>query len=85
MRGFEGRCLRGVLGIAWEDRVGIERVGEVAEMGDIGLDIGEGRWRWTGHVLRVRSGGGPCGICAGPRRGWGWGQGSNGENGEADI
>ena len=55
LRGFEGRCLRRILGKTWEDRMSNERIREVTDMKDINLDIKERRWRWTGHVLRMKS------------------------------
>jgi hypothetical protein len=55
LRGFEGRCLRRILGFTWEDRISNERIREITGMKDINLDIKERRWRWTGHVLRMKS------------------------------
>ena len=55
LRGFEGRCLRRILGFTWEDRISNERIREITGMKDINLDIKERWWRWTGHVLRMKS------------------------------
>src|ERR1700733_13651382 len=55
LRGFEGRCLRRILGFTWEDRISNERIREITGMKDINLDIKERWWRWTGHVLRMKA------------------------------
>merc|ERR1712115_192475 len=39
-RGFEGRCLRRILRIKWQDHVSNE-------------EVKRKRWTWLGHVLRM--------------------------------
>ena len=52
LRGFEGRCLRRILGVRWQDRVSNREVAERTGIGDINMDIKRRRWRYLGHVLR---------------------------------
>ena len=52
LRGFEGRCLRRILGVRWQDRVSNREVPERTGIGDINMEIKCRRWRYLGHVLR---------------------------------
>jgi len=54
LRGFEGRCLRRILHIWWEQRVTNKEMWERAGMNNIVLEVKKRRWRWLGHVLRMK-------------------------------
>ena len=54
LRGFEGRCLRRILHIWWEQRVTNKEVWERAGMSNIILEVKKRRWSWLGHVLRMK-------------------------------
>ncbi|GFR92088.1 hypothetical protein ElyMa_006192100 [Elysia marginata] len=53
LRGFEGRCLRRILGIRWEHRVTNKEISERTGMRPILEEVKIRRWRWLGHVLRM--------------------------------
>ena len=56
LRGFEGRCLRRILKIRWQDRVSNEEIWRRTGMGGIVLEVKRRRWTWLGHVLRMKKG-----------------------------
>jgi hypothetical protein len=53
LRGFEGRYLRRILGVRWQDRVRNKDVTDRTAIRDINLEIKHRRWRYLGHVLRM--------------------------------
>ncbi|GFS05811.1 hypothetical protein ElyMa_004691200 [Elysia marginata] len=53
LRGFEGRCLRRILGIRWEHRVTNKEIFERTGIRPIVEEVKKRRWRWLGHVLRM--------------------------------
>ena len=52
--GFDGRCLRRILHIWWEQRVTNNEVWERAGMNNIILEVTKRHWSWLGHVLRIK-------------------------------
>ena len=54
LRGFEGRCLRRILGIRWEHKVTNERIAVRTGVNSIVEEAKIRRWRWLGHILRMR-------------------------------
>ena len=56
LRGFEGRFLRRILKIRWQDRVSNEEIWRRTGMGGIVLEVKRRRWTWLGHVLRMKKG-----------------------------
>ena len=54
LRGFEGRCLRRILGVRWQDRVSNREVADRTGIGDINTEIRQRRWKYLGHVLRMK-------------------------------
>ena len=53
LRGFEGRCLRRILGIRWEERVTNKEIADRTGVQPIVEEVKMRRWRWLGHVLRM--------------------------------
>ena len=53
LRGFEGRCLRRILKINWEDHISNIQVCSRTGINCITDEIKKRRWRWLGHVLRM--------------------------------
>ena len=53
LRGFEGRCLRRILRIHWEQRVTNQEVSRRTGINNIVDEVKKRRWRWLGHVLRM--------------------------------
>ena len=53
LRGFEGRCLRRILRIRWEQRVTNREVSRRTGINNIVEEVRHRRWRWLGHVLRM--------------------------------
>ena len=53
LRGFEGRCLRRILRIRWEQRVTNKEISRRTSINNIVEDVKQRRWRWFGHVLRM--------------------------------
>ena len=53
LRGFEGRCLRRILKIRWEDRITYKEVATLTGIDCIIADIKQRRWRWLGNVMRM--------------------------------
>ncbi|GFR92863.1 endonuclease-reverse transcriptase [Elysia marginata] len=51
--GFEGWCLRGILGIRWQHRVTNKEISERTGIRPIVEEVKHRRWRWLRHVLRV--------------------------------
>ena len=56
LRGFDGRCLRRILGIGWEQRITNEEVWERTGFNNIVLEVKRKRCTWLGHVLRMKKG-----------------------------
>ena len=54
IRGFEGRCLRRILRIWWEQKVTNREVWKRAGINDIAQEVKKRRWKWLGHVLRMK-------------------------------
>ena len=54
LRGFDGRCLRRILHIWWEQRVTNNEVWEREGMNNIILEVKKRRWSWLDHVLRIK-------------------------------
>ena len=53
LRGFEGRCLRRILRINWEDHISNREVRRKTGINCINEEIKKRRWRWLGHILRM--------------------------------
>ena len=53
LRGFEGRCLRRILKIRWEQRVTNEEIRRRTKINNIVEEVKQRRWRWLGHTLRM--------------------------------
>ena len=53
MRGFEGRCLRRILHIKWQDHVSNEEVRRRTGINGINEEVKRRRWTWLGHALRM--------------------------------
>ena len=53
MRGFEGRCLRRILHIKWQDHVSNEEVKRRTGVNSINEEVKRRRWTWLGHCLRM--------------------------------
>jgi hypothetical protein len=54
LRGFEVRLLSSMLGFTWEDKISNVRLKELTGLGDIKKEFIKRRWRWIGHVHRMR-------------------------------
>ena len=54
LRGFEGRCLRRILKVRWEDKVTNEEVWARTGITNIVMEVKRRRWTWLGHVLRMK-------------------------------
>ena len=53
LRGFEGRCLRRILGVWWEQRVTNKEIQERTGINCIVEEVQRRRWKWLGHILRM--------------------------------
>ena len=53
LRGFEGRCLRRILKLHWQQHVTNEEVSRRTGINNIVAEVRQRRWRWLGHVLRM--------------------------------
>ena len=53
LRGFEGRCLRRLLHVRWEDRVTNKEVARRTGIQPIVSEVKHRRWKWLGHILRM--------------------------------
>ena len=57
LRGFEGRCLRRILKVRWQEKVCNEEIWRRTGMNNIVLEeVKRRRWTWLGHVLRMKKG-----------------------------
>ena len=56
LRGFEGRCLRRILKVRWQEKVCNEEIWRRTGMNNIVLEVKRRRWMWLGHVLRMKKG-----------------------------
>ena len=54
LRGFEGRCLRRILKVRWQERIKNEEIWSRSGFNNIVLEVKHRRWIWLGHVLRMR-------------------------------
>ena len=54
-RGFEGRCLRRILRIRWDQRVTNTEVFRRTGINNINDEIKKRRWKWLGHTLRMQN------------------------------
>ena len=52
-RGFEGRCLRRILHIKWQDRISKEEVKRRTGINGVNEVVKRRRWTWFGHALRM--------------------------------
>ena len=52
LRGFEGRCLRRILKVRWEDRMTNEEVWARTGFTNIVLEVKRRRWTWLSHALQ---------------------------------
>ena len=53
LRGFEGRCLRRILRLHWEQHVTNKEVSRRTGIKNVVQEIKQRRWRWLGHILRM--------------------------------
>ncbi|KAI8493069.1 hypothetical protein Bbelb_290730 [Branchiostoma belcheri] len=53
LRGFEGRCLRRILKIHWEQRITNKEVSRRTGIPNIVVEVKHRRWKWLGHILRM--------------------------------
>ena len=53
LRGFEGRCLRRILAIWWEQRITNEEIEAMTGINCIVEEVQRRRWKWLGHILRM--------------------------------
>ncbi|GFS12323.1 hypothetical protein ElyMa_001369200 [Elysia marginata] len=53
IRGFEGRCLKGILETRWEHRVTNKEISERTFMRPIVKEVKKRTWGRLGHVLRL--------------------------------
>ena len=53
LRGFEGRCLRRILKIHWEQRITNEEISRRTGVNNITEEVKKRRWKWLGHLLRM--------------------------------
>ena len=60
LRGFEGRCLRRILRIRWEQRVTNKEISRHTGINNIVEDVKQRRWRWFGHEVRMNKNRHPC-------------------------
>ena len=56
LRGFQGRCLRRILKVRWQEKVCNEEIWRCTGMNNIVLEVKRRRWTWLGHVLRMKKG-----------------------------
>ena len=56
LRGFEGRCLRRILKVRWDQRVTNDEIWRRTSTSNIVLEVRKRRWMWLGHVLRMKKG-----------------------------
>jgi hypothetical protein len=54
LRGFEGRLLRRMVVFTCKDKVSNVRLKELTGLGGINKGVIKRRWRWIGHVHRMR-------------------------------
>ena len=54
IRGFEGRCLRRLLRVWWEQKVTNREVWKRAGINDIVQEVKKRRWKCLGHALRKK-------------------------------
>ena len=54
LRGFEGRCLRRICKIRWEERITNEEIWDQTGFNNIVLEVKKRCWKWIGHVLRMK-------------------------------
>jgi len=54
LRGFEGRCLRRILQIRWEQRVTNAEIAQRTGINNINDEVKRRRWKWLGHVFRMQ-------------------------------
>ena len=54
IRGFEGTCRRRILRIWWERTVTSREVWKRVGINDIAQEVKKRRWKWLGHVLRMK-------------------------------
>ena len=53
LRGFEGRCLRRILKLHWQQHITNMEVSRRTGINNVVAEITQRRWRWLGHVLRM--------------------------------
>ena len=53
LRGFEGRCLRRILKIRWQQKITNEEISQITGINSITSELKQRRWKWMGHVLRM--------------------------------
>ena len=53
LRGFEGRCLRRILRLRWEQHVTNKEVSRRTGINCIVEEVMQRHWRWLGHILRM--------------------------------
>ena len=53
LRGFEGRCLKRILRMRWEQLVTNKEISRHTGISNIVEEVKQRRWRWFGHVLRM--------------------------------
>ena len=53
LRGFEGRCLRRILRVHWQDHISNVEVSRRTGINNIVDEVKRRRWSWMGHALRM--------------------------------
>ena len=53
LRGFEGRCLRRILRVYWQDHISNAEVSRRTGINNIVDEVKRRRWSWLGHALRM--------------------------------
>jgi len=53
LRGFQGRCLRRILKLHWQQHVTNREVSKRTGINNIVAEVKQRRWRWLGHILRM--------------------------------
>ena len=56
LRGFEGRCLRRIWKVRWQEKVCNEEIWRRTGVNNIVPEVKRRRWTWLGHVLRMKKG-----------------------------
>ena len=56
LQGYEGRCLRRILKVRWQEKACNEEIWRRTGMNNIVLEVKRRRWMWLGHVLRMKKG-----------------------------